>query len=415
MKYFKFFPNAKYLFDKKGGCIFNLFGDTKIHLDHIQVSKMNYLLENPISELNDLDKLTQNIISKLMQEGMGYFYDSNVYNEEYLENKEIEIRGLAEQVPIIETIFIQSTILCNGKCKFCINNNELIYGGCYSCKSWINRFENAISVDDETFLKIIRRVTGLMIKRIIFSGGNPFINWTRIQEFIEIIRQNTNSVEIKIISNGSYLNDDIFDYCLKNNVKLVFTVLGYDESSYVKITGSNSIYLDLIHAVDSCKRKNVLHEFSILAKSSDMLKINEFLINKRWNLLTTKTAEIYENNIPFQTVKCYNERKNNKVENYRRNKRYNSCLYGKLAINLYGHLKVCPMIEEVMADLLIEELAVPFQTLLIDKYWRMTKQQIFVCCECPYRFICEDCTAIEMAINSKKTGGSAICSRINSL
>ncbi|MCL2717205.1 MAG: radical SAM protein [Lachnospiraceae bacterium] len=409
MKYFKLFSNAKFDFDKKGGCVINLFDYSRINLDSCQAEKMMDLIKCPMEDFELLGEVEKSLALKLMNKGMGYLYENNIVNEEYLDNKGIEVRGLSENVPFFEEIYIQASTQCNGNCDFCKNNSNLIYGGCNSCICWKNNNEEKVILETTKMNEIMTRITKLFVKTIIFSGGNPFINWIEIKESIQLIRKNMKDVTIKIITNGSFVNDEILAFCVKSGVKLVFTILGHDEMSYIRITGNKNIYLDLINAVNSCIDKNVEYETNILAKSSDLEKIINFINMHKWNI--TSISEIYETNIPFKSIKSFDERINSNPSNLRKNQKFNTCLNNKLAINLYGSMQPCPMIEDKLVDLTIDDISKPFQTLLIDKYWRMTKQQVSSCSGCPYRFSCDDCTVIELAINSEKLNAEYICSR----
>ncbi|KMQ58482.1 radical SAM protein [Chryseobacterium angstadtii] len=72
---------------------------------------------------------------------------------------------------------------------------------------------------------------------------------------------------------------------------------------------------------------------------------------------------------------------------------YNSCLYKKIGIDLHGNIKNCPLMPEVFGNVhhnsLEEALAKPG----FKKYWEITKDQIEVCKDCEFRYICTDCRA----------------------
>lgn len=71
----------------------------------------------------------------------------------------------------------------------------------------------------------------------------------------------------------------------------------------------------------------------------------------------------------------------------------NSCLNKKIAIDLQGNIKNCPSLPEVYGNIANDRLHIVAQNKTLQKYWRMTKDQIEVCKDCKYRYICTDCRA----------------------
>lgn len=74
---------------------------------------------------------------------------------------------------------------------------------------------------------------------------------------------------------------------------------------------------------------------------------------------------------------------------------YNSCLNGKISIDKNGYIKNCPSCTKsfghIMNDSLISALTTEFK-----RPWAITKDQISICKDCEFRYICTDCRAYIM-------------------
>lgn len=72
---------------------------------------------------------------------------------------------------------------------------------------------------------------------------------------------------------------------------------------------------------------------------------------------------------------------------------HNSCLHKKIGIDVHGNIRNCPLMPESYGNIndisLEEALSKPG----FRKYWNITKDQINVCKDCEFRYICTDCRA----------------------
>lgn len=69
------------------------------------------------------------------------------------------------------------------------------------------------------------------------------------------------------------------------------------------------------------------------------------------------------------------------------------------------------MINDILLDLNTYSFDKLFQEMIMDKYWRFTKNDVKLCSKCPYKYSCEDCTAIEIAMNEKRISPMLVCDR----
>ncbi|MFK7968795.1 MAG: grasp-with-spasm system SPASM domain peptide maturase [Bacteroidia bacterium] len=72
---------------------------------------------------------------------------------------------------------------------------------------------------------------------------------------------------------------------------------------------------------------------------------------------------------------------------------YNSCLNRKISIDSKGNIKNCPSMQRSYGNIADTSLRTALEHPDFKKLWGITKDQIHVCKDCEFRFICTDCRA----------------------
>jgi radical SAM protein with 4Fe4S-binding SPASM domain len=86
-------------------------------------------------------------------------------------------------------------------------------------------------------------------------------------------------------------------------------------------------------------------------------------------------------------------------------KTYNSCLYGKIAININGDVLLCPMMREIkLGNIKGTTLNKVLRNSKYDEYININKDSISKCSMCSFRYNCTDCRAIEMSATNDLVG-----------
>jgi SPASM domain peptide maturase of grasp-with-spasm system len=75
---------------------------------------------------------------------------------------------------------------------------------------------------------------------------------------------------------------------------------------------------------------------------------------------------------------------------------FNTCLNRKLSVDKQGNIKNCPAMPESFGNVANTRLATALQNDTFKEKWRITKDDIAVCKDCEFRYICTDCRAITM-------------------
>lgn len=81
------------------------------------------------------------------------------------------------------------------------------------------------------------------------------------------------------------------------------------------------------------------------------------------------------------------------IDSFIESKKHNSCLNKKLGIDSDGNIKNCPSFSSNYGNVKHTKLIDVVNTANFQKYWNITKDQIFQCKNCEFRYICTDCRA----------------------
>lgn len=212
----------------------------------------------------------------------------------------------------------------------------------------------------------------------------------------------TNSI-IDIEKNNSYLLETLNQL---SSINCKFLQLRFfrkvlideiiDILSFLNDNKSNSIGIDIIIPYDVSYEKTDLKRIFLIQP-----RLNLFLIYSTPNI--SKIENIAPSKYIIQTEKNIISEKNCgiidkslfaiNIKNFTESKLYNSCLNRKISINARGDIKNCPSMSKDYGNIKTTSL----RTVLINpefkRYWGITKDQINVCKDCEFRYICTDCRA----------------------
>ncbi len=74
---------------------------------------------------------------------------------------------------------------------------------------------------------------------------------------------------------------------------------------------------------------------------------------------------------------------------------HNTCLNKKISVDQWGHIKNCPAMHEAFGHISSNSLLEAYAANEFKSYWSIHKDQIDVCKDCEFRYICTDCRAFQ--------------------
>ncbi len=72
---------------------------------------------------------------------------------------------------------------------------------------------------------------------------------------------------------------------------------------------------------------------------------------------------------------------------------FNSCLNKKISVDIDGNIRNCPSMPKAFGNIKSTTLQAAFQSADFKEYWAVTKDDIAICKDCEFRYICTDCRA----------------------
>jgi len=135
----------------------------------------------------------------------------------------------------LKVLQIETTNICNGKCKFCIHNDLKEFG----------------TMSDRLFLKILLEASGIKSLKIIVPMllGEPFCD-KQIIKRMNLINRILPKVQIHLFTNGSLLTKDkITELQEIENLTMHFSLNGINKETRFKLMGLN----DYEHVIEMIK------------------------------------------------------------------------------------------------------------------------------------------------------------------
>lgn len=410
MVYLQLLPIAEFSYFGKDGCVFHLLNQKRFPCDEKMAALLDELLQGKAYIESEQEEDFKQYLSQSMKEGMLYPYSAPVYHEAYQARSSMEIRGLFEEPPQMREVFIQGAGACNYNCKYCKLRSQDIYvsNGCRSCIQW-GDLDASCKLSDR--LEDVKRILQLHHSRITISGGNLFLEWEETRRMIEFVIQESPSADIHIVHNGTMLSEEILNYLKEHDICVEIMAFGYDEASWLEVTGNNTAFKEWNELFLHLQKLHIHLELISIGNEKYLDQIKKFVMQVCGKSVYD-IVEISETAGGLRTVLPYSERTRLPLDDFFERKRFNRCLYGKLALTMKGRIQPCPMLEDTLVDLLEQEFEYIFQNQIVDQYWRMTRKDVPGCGQCPYQWLCSDCMKAVIDFSKKNRSGEPICRRI---
>lgn len=324
----------------------------------------------------------------LKNEGLGYFHEKRIYQEEFRSGLPRDIDTFLNSKVRVFNLYLQVQGKCNLKCNYC--KNESSSNRMTGCREYKDNIKLS---DISNMEKALYESSKLGCKTVHILGGEPLLNK-------DVVRQLFNkAIEYKFENIYLYTNALLID---EDDISL-FTK---EVKAIIHVDQFNQ---NLISKIELLKKNSIPYYFNICFHINNFKQKNEIL-----NMATKLSPNGFVSSYIFDNLddkNYYNEIIGSLNENtlftnehtFFNNMRHHPCLYGKITVFSDGKIGVCPMMpnniighirEEKISDILIEKKHV--------KYWNKSLSELEKCGNCSLRFGCNDCLAVEQYINAEK-------------
>lgn len=396
MKYFRLHFFINYASGENGGCLYNMQTKKMIYITKENDAILQRAEQNePINE-NEL------FLKKLYDKNMGSFYDTPVIIERTRLGVAKEYERVATPKIIVHHAFIQVTNECRGECIFC-DTTENVYTKT-RCKKWNNE-DARLCV--EQWENIFTDLRNLKCEKITFIGGDPLLEFEKICTYVELA-QKAGIENFEIYTNLNKLNEAQIAFIAERHITVNVQIIELkDNSPYTKIAKGNVIY-----NIKCLLEKGIKVQASILITRYNDSELETIISDlKKTGISIIKLDFFYENmnNCHFSEKFKSEMYKRQFFEVDRANfaflEKYNSCLYGKVSINLAGDVTPCPMMNDYKCgNVNEEELNVILSKSEYQNLIKMTRDKTGNCSLCAFKMNCIDCRAVERCATGKIDG-----------
>lgn len=264
-------------------------------------------------------------------------------------------------------------------------------------KNPIDKLESKLSA--ETFKLAMHFLNNLIENELGFFTLNPD-NFPRLDTHWQSPSSITNSV-LDFSSTPTLYHNQIISQAIQMDCKAIqfrfFYTPSYDDLSFLlKMTTESCVYSISIITPYS---NSILDAKDIKNIIDNNLRITEFIVYGAPNNMVQFYRQFH---ITYTQDKIDNIRYCGKISSnifnlnlptFTEAHHHNSCLNRKISIDANGNIKNCPSMAQSFGNIKDTTLQEALDHPEFKKYWNITKDQIAVCKDCEFRYICTDCRA----------------------
>lgn len=304
-----------------------------------------------------------------------------------------------DRIPV-NRIFIELPCKCNRNCQRC---SETTYNGCLAC-SYHDYPIDEEEMFMETYKSYITDISYIKPQSIVFYGGNPFFEWEKIIELLRFARHMLGlSVNIMILTNGDYINDENMKFCEDNKINVVITLSDQEiksqhkhKMSYVGMQFSHVFY-NITYYDEKSANKGVSDIFAHMDRV-----VGESLLVSHPENRSSENLRIAHNIVIHELSMRMGE--------------FLSRCAGTINITKNDKLLFCPACNYELNSSYISENGGLIKTINDSKQqlmdiWTYSISRVNPCSKCEFNIDCIDCRALEYNISGDILG-KAYCERI---
>jgi radical SAM protein with 4Fe4S-binding SPASM domain len=157
--------------------------------------------------------------------------------------------------PQLEHIDIEITKDCNLNCPHCSSGKR----------------KKGTELETKEIKKIVSSAQKLGLKRLGFTGGEPFFNFTKLRELLDFSSEQ--KLPVHIHSNGTLIDSEKVKIIKKNDVKLTTSLYGANKEVHEKITGMPGSFNDTINGIKNLIKNDVIPTVYFVPMKSNYVEL----------------------------------------------------------------------------------------------------------------------------------------------
>ncbi len=281
-----------------------------------------------------------------------------------------------------KTVWLELTQKCNLRCLHCYADAgpEMSAENPLPAKKWG---------------EIIQEASEMGFSGIQFTGGEPLL-YPELINLLRIARKLDYEL-IEVYTNLTLLSDKLLDEFKTLGVCVATSFYSYDRETHNKITLNKSSYDRTLNSIKAILSAGIPIRVGVILmeqNSSHAEKTGEFL----------KELGVPEDKIGFDRVRCSgrglqmphtksNVSPTRLKTNHQGEIVWNSCWPGKIAVKSDGTVSPCVFVREAVDTVKGKTLQEVVRSERLQKYWKITLDDVEGCKDCEFRYGCLDCRA----------------------
>ena len=311
----------------------------------------------------------------------------------------------------LEFVWFEVTSRCNERCIHC-----------YASAGPIAKRRKGTGLSFNKWKRVILESAQLGATQCQFIGGEPFLyrgeNGESIFDLIEVARE-VGFSSVEVFTNGTLLNKTMLQRLKRLEVKLAVSLYSIRPEIHDTITRTPG----------SCQR--TLKNLEFIKESEIPVRVEIIVLNQNADLVEETLLWLEERNIPHgapdvvrpsgrgMNTSLYPEEKIFEkygliiepsfyadIDFIKRSIRGNNCLAGKLVITEEGEVLPCIFSRDIsLGNVLSSSLQAIINQRDVQRIWRNSKDNVIVCRDCEYRYVCHDCRALAFSVSPNQKEG----------
>ncbi len=306
----------------------------------------------------------------------------------------------------LEFVWLEVVSGCNERCRHCY-----IDSAPSSLRTELNnRSEKKMALSFQDWSRIINEAYQSGAKSCQFIGGEPFLyrdseGHTLFSLIQEALKTGFESVEI--FTNGTLLTDDKVRRLKELGVRVAVSLYSIDPKVHESITRTPGSWSKTMRALEHLTRYGVKTRVEVVVmkwNEEDIEKTVEWIRSKGFEGgadVVRPTGRGVEQALS-PSFKQFKEFGLVNKANFYADKSFinlsitgNNCLKGKITISENGDVLPCIFSREIILGNALQE---PLTSIVsyekVQNIWNSSKDNVQVCQDCEYRYVCSDCRAL---------------------
>ena len=416
MRYFRFFPDCQFIAGPVRGTIYFTAKAKTCHLSKTESLIVKSLLsdESVDEVLGKYPAEGKPLLDRFIQEGFGAYFERPVFGEPYFPRCRFEIRGLLESPPAMRFACLQLSAECDGKCGFCGDDAFHHWQGCNSCLRWPCG-DRGRQLRLEDLAKTIEDLIHFNVQCVIFSGGNPLMNFDAVAAVSRRFQASGKDIQVKVNTNGRHLTESVARTAQELGMAFTFSVFGSSRAEYGMTTGDPQRYDHLVRAVMACKERQIPYDVALVVPAelrSNYQRVWEFAssLGGRTLFYTEILPKHGERRKVLSLPTGSRRIQGVRAEEFFRRQKFNFCLSGNIAVASNGALLPCPSWAEPIGNIHTErDLRHLFRSQTLMSFWEQPKEKLPACGTCENRYSCVDCSVLEWGTHEDASVRDCFC------